>query len=147
MKVQVGDSVTEWVLPEVSAEKMKTMALLLADPNPIHFDVGAVRSLGLGDRPVNQGPNNVGYVLNMLGGWAGGTDRVRALRVRFLGNVFGGDHVICRGTVTAVRADGGSVLADCTVELLAGAVGAPEPRVVLSGTASVEISTRPVVPE
>ncbi|WP_280508689.1 MaoC family dehydratase [Nocardia flavorosea] len=147
MKVEVGAAVTEWVLPAVSAEKMKTMALLLADPNPIHFDIAAVRSLGLGDQPVNQGPSNVGYVLNMLGAWAGGTDRVRALRVRFLGNVFGGDHVTCRGTVTAVRAHGGSVLADCAVELLAGARGAPEPRVVLSGTASVEISAPAVAAE
>ena len=62
----VGDALSERVIESVDAEKMKTMALLLRDPNPIHWDVGSVRELGMGDRPVNQGPNNMAYLGGML---------------------------------------------------------------------------------
>ncbi|TQC42599.1 hypothetical protein EEB14_47995 [Rhodococcus sp. WS4] len=58
----VGD-----VIPEhhvvVRADAMKPMALLLRDPNPIHWDAGALRALGLDERPINQGPLNVSYTL------------------------------------------------------------------------------------
>ena len=38
MKVAVGDSIPEWVMPEVSAARMRTMAAILRDPNPVHWD-------------------------------------------------------------------------------------------------------------
>jgi acyl dehydratase len=135
MSVQVGDALPERVTEAVSREKMKTMAALLADPNPIHFDVGAVRALGMGDRPVNQGPSNLGYVVTMLAAWAGGPQHVRRFRVRFLGNVLGDDRVVARGTVTALRDEGGRRLADCAVEL---AVDGTRP--VLTGTATVDVT-------
>jgi acyl dehydratase len=98
----VGDSLPEHVIEHVDAEKMKTMALLLRDPNPIHWDVEAVRALGMGDRPVNQGPNNMAYLVDMLARFAGGTDHILGLRVRFLSNVFAGDRLVAGGSVTAV---------------------------------------------
>ncbi|GGO20512.1 hypothetical protein GCM10010116_41200 [Microbispora rosea subsp. aerata] len=134
MDVEVGDALPEWRVPSVSAEKMKTMAALLADPNPIHFDVAAVRALGMGDRPVNQGPLNMGYVMNMLAAWSGGHDRLRRFRVRFLRNVFAGDELCAGGVVTAVRTENGVRLADCDV-VLTGAGGEP----VLKGTATVAL--------
>ena len=103
--------------PRSSAEKMKTMAALLADPTPIHWDVGTLQALGMGDRPINQGPLNMGYVMNAVTDWAGGPDRLRRLRVRFLGNVLAGDHLRVRGTVTALREEDGARLADCDVVL------------------------------
>lgn len=135
MSVRVGDALPERVTEAVSREKMKTMAALLADPNPIHFDVDAVRALGMGDRPVNQGPSNLGYVVSMLAAWAGGPQHVRRFRVRFLGNVLGDDRVVARGTVTALRDEGGRRLADCDVEL---AVDGTRP--VLTGTATVDVT-------
>jgi acyl dehydratase len=107
----------EWVLEEVPAEKMKTMALLLRDPNPIHWDVAAVQRLGMGDKVINQGPNNMAYVINMLVDWAGDPAALRAIKVRFMANVFAGDRVVAGGTVTAVREEGGERLADCEVWL------------------------------
>lgn len=100
----VGDALTDLVVESVDAEKMKTMASILRDPNPIHWDVQAVRAFGMGDRPVNQGPNNMAYLVNMLAAFAGGFDRVRQLRVRFLANVFAGDRLVAGGRVTAVDA-------------------------------------------
>ena len=102
----VGDELPRLVIESVDAEKMKTMAALLADSNPIHWDVDTVRELGMGDQPVNQGPNNLGYVMNMLGDWAGGAESIQKIRVRFLDNVFAGDRLEAGGTVTAVDGDG-----------------------------------------
>jgi len=127
----VGDELPRLVIQAVDAEKMKTMAALLADSNPIHWDVDTVRELGMGDQPVNQGPNNLGYVMNMLGQWAGGAGRIRHIRVRFLDNVFAGDRLEAGGTVTAVGDDG---TADCDVWL---ARDGTHP--VLAGTATLSL--------
>lgn len=132
----VGTRLPELEVPAVSAEKMKTMAALLADPTPIHFDPAAVAAAGLGDRPVNQGPLNVGYVMNLLARFAGGHERLRRIRVRFMGTVFAGDRLVAGGVVTGVREEGGTRLVDCDVTLR---VVGREPDLVLSGTATVEL--------
>ena len=109
-----GDELPRLVIESVNTEKMKTMAALLADSNPIHWDVETVKELGMGNQPVNQGPNNLGYVMNMLGDWAGGAERIRNIRVRFLDNVFAGDRLEAGGTVTSVCDDG---MVECDVWL------------------------------
>ena len=125
----VGDELPRLVIESVDAEKMKTMAALLGDSNPIHWHVDTVRDLGMGDQPVNQGPNNLGYVMNMLGDWAGGAERIQKIRVRFLDNVFAGDRLEAGGTVTAIG-DNGTI--ECDVWL---ARDGTHP--VLAGTASL----------
>lgn len=135
MTVTVGTELPTWDVPAVSAEKMKTMAALLADPSPIHFDVVTLRALGMGERPVNQGPLNMGYVMNAVTGWAGGPDRLRRLRVRFLGTVLAGQALLVTGAVTAVREQDGKTLADCDVAL--SVVGG---EAVVSGSATVALS-------
>ncbi|MER6981207.1 MaoC family dehydratase [Streptomyces carpinensis] len=135
MTVRPGDAIPSWEISDVSREKMKTMAALLADSNPIHFDLESVRKLGMGTRPVNQGPSNLAYLMNMLAAWTGGHEHLRKVTVRFRSNVLGDDHVIARGTVTDVREKDGRVLADCEVELLV------EGRdTALSGTATVDVT-------
>ena len=135
MDVAVGTEVPPLRIDPVPIEQMKTVAALLNDSNPIHWDVESVRALGMGDRPVNQGPNNLAYVINMLVSWAGGDNAaVRRIQCRFLGNVFGGDAVTAHGVVTAVREEGGQRLADLDVRLERSAED-----VVLAGTATVAI--------
>lgn len=133
--VAVGTELPIYDIPSVSAEKMKTMAALLHDPTPIHFDVETLQALGMGDRPVNQGPLNMGYVMNAVTDWAGGPDRLRRLRVRFLGTVLAGHHLRVRATVSAVREEEGNQVADCDVVL---EVVGGDP--VVSGTATVVVS-------
>ena len=116
----------------VDPRPMKTMAALLNDPNPIHWDAGAVAALGMGDRPVNQGPLNMGYLMTMLARWSGGRDRILDFRVRFLGNVFAGDRARAEGTVTGIRTMSQGRVADCEIAL--NVVGGDA---VLSGTACV----------
>lgn len=128
----VGDELPQRVIESVSAEKMKTMAALLGDPNTIHWDTDDVRRLGLGDRPVNQGPNNMGYVIDMLADWVGGPENFRRLKVRFAGNVFAGDRLVASGRVTEVRPAPEGWLVDCEVWLARDGTEA-----VLTGTATV----------
>lgn len=128
----IGDDLPTYTIDRVDAEKMKTMALLLRDPNPIHWDVDSVRALGMGDRPVNQGPNNMAYLVSLLANYAGGFDRVTSLSVRFLSNVFAGDQLVAGGSV--VNVDGSTGNVDCEVWLRRN--GDPED-VVMSGSATV----------
>ena len=133
--VEVGTELPAYDVPSVSAEKMKTMAALLSDPTPIHWDVATLQALGMGDRPVNQGPLNMGYVMNAVTAWAGGPESLRRLRVRFLGTVLAGQHLRVRGTVSGLREEEGVRLADCDV-VLEVVEGDP----VVSGTATVVLS-------
>ena len=90
---------------DVRAESMKVFSLLTDDPNPIHWDVAAVRAQGLGDRPVNQGGLNAGYALQAVTAWAGSPAALREARVRFLGSVHAGDRVTAGGEIIEVSPD------------------------------------------
>ncbi len=116
MDVSVGMALPEWRLESVSAEKMKLLAAILRDPNPIHWDASEVAKRGMGDRVINQGPTNLGYVTNMLMAWAGPAC-LRHMEARFTSNVFDGDSVVAGGTVLGLRSEGGERLADCEVWL------------------------------
>lgn len=83
---------------------MKVVAEVLRDPNPIHLDPAAAAAAGLGDRVINQGPANLGYIVNMLQA-ALPQYRIAGLESRYLANVRGGDVVSAGGTVTAVEGD------------------------------------------
>jgi acyl dehydratase len=110
--LQPGAELGPWTVESVSAEAMHDTAVVLDDPNPIHLSGEAAAAAGLGDRPVNQGPINFGYILNMLTESAPGAT-IANLRVRLLRNVYAGDRVIAAGRVESVG--GGS--AHCTVWL------------------------------
>lgn len=114
--VAVGDRIPEWRLESVSDARMRLLAAILRDPNPIHWDRDEVARRGLGDRLINQGPTNVGYVCNAILAWAG-PRALRSLTVRFTANVFDGDTVVAGGEVTGVAPAGDEVLATCAVWL------------------------------
>jgi acyl dehydratase len=116
MDVSPGTLVPPWSHGPVDPEKMKIFAAIARDPNPIHWDRAAVAERGLGERLINQGPINLGYVVNMLLAWAGPAS-LRELKVRFSSNVFDGDIVVAGGVVTGLRDEGGERLADCEVWL------------------------------
>jgi acyl dehydratase len=92
-----------WRVSEVDAQRMKVLALLLADPNPIHFDAAAASRAGIADVPVNQGPSTMALVYNLFERTHSGR-RVQRLNVRLLGNVVAGQAV----TVTATAGEDGA---------------------------------------
>ncbi|HET6506999.1 MAG TPA: MaoC family dehydratase [Baekduia sp.] len=138
MTPEAGAALGPWVVESVSPAAMADFAEVLADPNPIHLDPEAVKAMGLGDRVVNQGPANFGYVLEMLKAAVPGATVVD-LRVRLQANVFGGDRVIAAGVVESV-ADGehGTRILNCAVWLdVDGGARA------IAGTASLILSQNP----
>jgi acyl dehydratase len=114
--VEGGDEIPEWRMESVSRARMRTVAAILRDPNPIHWDPTILGSKGLGDRVINQGPICVGYIVNMLIAWAG-PESIRRLRVGFPDAVYGDDCVIAGGRVTSVTREAGESVAECAVWL------------------------------
>ena len=128
-----GSELGPWTVDRIDAEKMKTFATVLADPNPIHLDPAAVRAAGLGDRVINQGPASFGYVLNMLR-QAAPRARIAHLRVRLTANIVEGDRVTAAGRVKSVEAVRGLRRLHCDVW-----VDVENGRRALVGTAALEI--------
>lgn len=115
MNVQVGDEVPAWTMQSVDPARMKTMAAILRDPYPVHWDRAANERIGLGGRVINQGPLNLGYIVNMLHAWTG-PGSVRRLTVSFGRPVLDGDRVVARGRVTSLQS-GDEPRATCDVWL------------------------------
>lgn len=115
MNVSIGQEIPEWVMESVSAERMKTMAAILRDPNLLHWDREAVDAipLGLGKRAINQGPLGLSYMVNMLHAWAG-PGCLKRLKMTFPQVVLDGERVVARGLVTAI--DGNIVHCDVWLE-------------------------------
>jgi 3-hydroxybutyryl-CoA dehydratase len=114
--MSAGTRLPELRVDPVSSEAMKRMAKVLRDPNQIHLDPEVVRAVGLGDRVINQGPSNCGYVMDMLT-QAFPNGQLRLFKVRFLANVLGGDAVVAGGTVDGVAGAPGGRVCTCAVWL------------------------------
>lgn len=100
MSLGIGSRLGPLRIEALSAERMKTMAALLQDPNPIHVRPEAVRALGIGDRVVHQGPRNIAFLMRLLGEELPQA-RIERFTVRFTANVFAGDDIVASGTVSA----------------------------------------------
>ena len=128
-----GTPIPTVTVESVSAERMKAMAALMHDPNPIHIDVEAVKMTGLGDRVINQGVANLAPLVNALLQLAPGAALER-LTVRYYGPVFAEDTLVARGEVQSVESDdSGEKHVTCTVSV------DRDGSAVLSGTARVRI--------
>jgi acyl dehydratase len=132
MSIEPGTTIPPWEMPDVSPDRMKTMAAILRDPYPVHWDREAVDAIGFGPRVINQGPLNLSYITNMLMAWQGPTC-VRRLQVSFGHPVLDHDHVTATGTVTSIETVDGERRAHCDVFLERD--GAP----VVTGTAVVAL--------
>jgi acyl dehydratase len=116
MNVLVGDAIPSWSMDRVDPARMKTMAAILRDPYPVHWDRSANEAFGLGGRVINQGPLNLSYIVNMLLAWAGPSS-VRRLTVSFGRPVLDGEHVVAGGVVRALSVHEGETRAECEVWL------------------------------
>ena len=133
MNIKVGDQIPVWVMEQVSLEKMKTMAAILRDPNPVHWDRSSVKAMGMGERTINQGPTGFSYMINMLYAWVG-PDSLRRLKMTFPKAIFNDERIVAKGEVTAIRPMDSETLADCKIWLERGENDHP-----LIGTATVKL--------
>ncbi|WP_063001559.1 MaoC family dehydratase [Nocardia mikamii] len=134
--IRIGTQLPERRITAVSAEHIKQVALILRDPNPIHFDLAALAQAGLGDREVNQGGTTMAYVLDLVTEWSGSRTALRSITCSFRANVFAGDDVTVGGDVTAVSPADGGLLVECA--LWAEADG----RRAIAGSATVVLPSR-----
>ena len=116
MNVHVGTEIPPWDMPRVLPERMRTMAAILRDPYPVHWDRRVVATMGLGERTINQGPLGLSYMINMLHAWTG-HESIKRLTMTFPLPVFEDDHVVARGIVTEIKQENGSRYADCDIWL------------------------------
>lgn len=112
----IGTELPPWTL-DAGADpgRIKLLALLLDDPNPLHFDPAAAAAAGY-DGLLNQGPSNLAMLANLLlsafPGW-----RLRRLAARLGGGVVAGRPVCATGRVTAVEDRDGERFVTCEVRL------------------------------
>lgn len=130
-EIAVGQELEPFVIEKIGPAQMKTVAAVLRDPNPIHFDRDAVKRMGMGDKLINQGPLSAAYLLETVCRFTGDATAIRSFQARFRGNVFEGDRVECTGRVAEVDAAAGTA----TIELDA-TVGDSS---VMTGTAVISL--------
>jgi len=97
--IKVGDNIPELTAPPSDRTLYVKMAEILQDPNPLHLDPDYARERGMKD-VVQQGPFNAALVYRHITDWLPHPWCLRRLKLRFTGNVFPGDVLVCRGTVT-----------------------------------------------
>jgi acyl dehydratase len=130
--VRVGDEVTP-LTRTVLQEQINAYAEASGDFNPIHLDEDFARSVGL-PGTIAHGMLELGILAEALARWAGGSDRLASLEVRFSKPLRAGDTITCAGRVVAV--DDAERLATLEVE----AVSDRGERVLTNGRATVRLS-------
>ncbi len=111
--VRVGQELPPLVKGPITREMLKAYGPAAGDPNPIHVDEEFAKAAGY-PGVFAHGMLSMGFLGEFLVN-AAGVGNVRKLRARFTRLTWPGDVVTCKGTVTAVRDDGGVRLVDCDV--------------------------------
>ncbi len=131
MELTAGTELPSLVVDGISVDDIRTVMDVMGDVNPVHIDEELVRRLGLRGL-VNQGPANLGYVVNMLLRTFPEPAVLRRLAFRFHASSSPGDELTARARILeASSVNGGSALrCEITLDRQDGAR-------VLSGTADV----------
>lgn len=108
-QIKAGDELEACVVESVDPARLKTMAALYDDPNPIHFDLEATKALGISDKLIQQGAANIAFLLEPAIRFAGDPEAVRSYEVKLQGNIFAGDRVDSSGEVVEVDAEARTV--------------------------------------
>jgi acyl dehydratase len=98
----------ERTMDGIDLDRIRGFMEVMRDVNPVHDDPELVERLGLRG-PVNQGPANLAYMLNMLIDWTGDVTAIERLDFRFLDVVTTGDVVTAGGEVVELDADGKAI--------------------------------------
>tara|TARA_B110000467_G_C18315468_1_gene481165 strand:- start:683 stop:1114 length:432 start_codon:yes stop_codon:yes gene_type:complete len=113
----VGSSLKNWEFL-VPQESMDTWAKILDDPNPIHLDVNSVKSLGLGDKTINQGPANIAYIMNMLEQNFPNSQIIK-MNNKMTNSILEGELVNVSGQILNIKEKKSQLIISCTLKLTA----------------------------
>jgi len=130
--VKVGDEVTP-LSRTVTQEQISAYAEASGDVNPIHVNEEFARMVGL-PGTIAHGMLNMAILTEALSRWAGGSDRVASVRVRFSKPLLPGDTITCTGKVVEVDEAAGIA----TLEV--GATSDRGENVLTNGRATVRLS-------
>jgi acyl dehydratase len=130
--VKVGDEVTP-LSRTVTQEQISAYAEASGDVNPIHVNEEFARMVGL-PGTIAHGMLNMAILTEAVSRWAGGSDRVASLRVRFSKPLLPGDTITCTGKVVEVDEAAGVA----TLEV--GATSDRGENVLTNGRATVRLS-------
>ena len=112
--VKVGSELPPLSKPAITRETLKEYGPAAGDPNPMHVDEEFAKNAGY-PGVFAHGMLSMGYLGEFLHKAAGGVGNVKKFRARFAKLTWPGDVVTCKGTVTAVRQEGGATLVDCDI--------------------------------
>jgi acyl dehydratase len=113
-QVKVGDSREETVLSNLSRTQLVMYAGASGDYNPVHSDEIFATKIAGYPTVFAHGMLSMGATGRMLTNWVG-DGRLTKYGVRFVSQVWPGDTLTARGTVTAIREENGETLADIQV--------------------------------
>ncbi|MBM3677921.1 MAG: protein dehydratase [Actinobacteria bacterium] len=131
-----GEEIPPYVMSEITTDRVRALMELMRDTNPVHDDPELIARRGLRG-PVNQGPANLAYMLDMLFAWAGPELEIERFDFRFHEIVVPGDTVTARGTVRSAAENDDLTRAECDVRLEHA-----DGSIAVSGTAVVRIPAR-----
>lgn len=118
MTVAVGDT-RELTFPALTRTMFVKYAGASGDFNPMHHDDTIATQVG-NPSVFGHGMLTMGLAGRLLTDWFG-PESVRRYQVRFAKQVWPGDVLTATATVTAVREEGGTTLADLDVEVTSAA--------------------------
>lgn len=130
--VKVGDEITP-LSRTVTQEQISAYAEASGDVNPIHVNEEFARMVGL-PGTIAHGMLNMAILTEAVSRWAGGSDRVASLRVRFSKPLLPGDTITCTGKVVEVDEAAGIATLDV------GATSDRGDNVLTNGRATVRLS-------
>ncbi|MEW6554789.1 MAG: MaoC/PaaZ C-terminal domain-containing protein [Actinomycetota bacterium] len=106
--------------PELSLEVTRTHIVKYAgaggDFNPIHHDEAFAIAIGL-PSVFAMGLMQGGYLARMLTDWVG-AGNVRLYRIRFTGQVWPGETIVCKGKIVRKYEQDGERLVDCALSVV-----------------------------
>ena len=132
--VKVGDSKSQVVVDDLTRTQIVQYAGASGDYNPLHSDDRFTTEIAGYPSVFAHGMLTMGMTGRVLTDWFG-VEGLTNYGVRFVKQVWPGDTLTATATVTAVREEEGTTLADLTVE-----TKNQEGDVVLSGTATARLS-------
>ena len=132
--VKVGDSKSQVVVDDLTRTQIVQYAGASGDYNPLHSDDRFTTEIAGYPSVFAHGMLTMGMTGRVLTDWFG-VEGLTNYGVRFVKQVWPGDTLTATATVTAVREDEGTTLADVTVE-----TKNQDGDVVLSGTATARLT-------
>ena len=132
--VKVGDSKSQVVVDDLTRTQIVQYAGASGDYNPLHSDDRFTTEVAGYPSVFAHGMLTMGMTGRVLTDWFG-VEGLTNYGVRFVKQVWPGDTLTATATVTAVREEEGTTLADLTVE-----TKNQDGDVVLSGTATARLS-------